>query len=92
MNLDYSLLVGGPMNWNVISVDIQDRWGRKNFKAADEFREIGLSVKERKSKALKKKVIPYRGERLKKVKIVRMTSSGMNAAPEINISCAKHST
>lgn len=43
------------MNRNVISVDIQDRWGRKNFKAADEFREIGLSVKERKSKVLKKK-------------------------------------
>lgn len=49
-------------------------------------------MKERKSKALKKKVIPYRGEQLKKVKIVRMTSSGMNAGPEINISCAKHST
>lgn len=48
-------------------------------------------MKERKSKALKKQVIPYRGEQLKKVKIVRMTSSGMNAGPEINISCAKRS-
>lgn len=38
MNLEYSLLVGGPMERNVISVDIQDRWGRNNLNAADEFR------------------------------------------------------
>lgn len=51
---------------------------------------IGLSVKDRKSKALKK-VISY-GEQFKKVKIIKMTSSEMNIGPEINIPCVKHST
>lgn len=33
----YSLLVGGPMEPNVILVDIQNKWGGNNFNVADEF-------------------------------------------------------